>query len=138
MGRIIKQIKIMDFFNQEIIHSKRITGDKEFNLVIHNLDNRANLQIGLIRPDVMDLEQEVYKKYLYAYYPKTQQLRLDINTESFMLPCTGIKSLIVKEYNLNGKAAIIIDILFETGENDSSKFCSELKKCFKEDSQDEK
>lgn len=138
MGRIIKQVKIIDFFNQEIIHSRRIIGDKEFNLVIHNLDNRANLQIGLIRPDVTDLEKGVYKKYLYAYYPKTQQLRLDIDVESFMLPCSGIKSLIVKEYNSNGKAAIIIDMLFETGENDSSKFCSELKKYFKEDNQDEK
>ena len=138
MGRIIKKIKIMDLVNQEIIHSKRITGGKEFNLIIHNLDNRENLQIGLIRPDVIDLEQEIYKKYLYIYYPKTQQLRLDIDAESFMLPCAGIKSLIVKEYNSNGKAAIVINILFETGENDSSKFCSELKKYFKEDNQDEK
>ena len=44
----------------------------------------------------------------------------------------------IREYNLNGKAAIVINILFETGENDSSKFCSELKKYFKEDNQDEK
>lgn len=141
MGLTISSFSIDDFTNKENIYSKNIRGKLVFYPEVHNLDNGKHLQIYLYRdhPDIKKfIDFNEGRNYLtrqtFEKTVNTNQLKITINKDSFMIMGDEETKIIITEYNFNreladfakGKVCVFLDFYFKE-EKDNKKAVSEIR-----------
>lgn len=147
---LLNKISLDNFMEQNTLYSKLVRGKLPFTVDVHNLDNGKKLQVYLYRdnPRIEDFikageTKEVISEQKTKIETTEGVLRLFINDEKFMINGSGKATISIRELNFNskeiqiidfptGKVAILIDIDFENGV-DNSKFKKEIKDYFMEE-----
>lgn len=138
MGLILKQVQLEDYTERAVLYGKAVRGSLPFKVIV---DVKDNISIQLYR-DHPRMQEFVEKNDIHKTMnlqkknitQNIQQLKLNINDDTFMITgCDGM-SINIVEYNLpndlgdcpKGKAAILFNIIIP--ENvDNTKVINELK-----------
>ena len=142
MGLILKKVAIEDYIEKDILFSKQVRGNLDFNIETHHLEGGKHLQLFFYRnhPRIKEFIAANDKKNHLTIQnshviSNVGQMKLTINDElNFMVASNPEVDIKVTEYNFNqqladfdkGKVAILIDITFDK-ETDNTKLISELK-----------
>lgn len=146
---LLNKISLENFLEQTVLYSKQVRGKLPFKVEVHTLNEGQKLQAYFYRDHdrIEDFIKAGYEKGVLTEQNATIQsdigvLRLTVNEERFMINSAGKATITVREINFSkkdiqirdfpqGKIAILIDIDFEDG-TDNSKFKKEIKDYFME------